>query len=458
MERPVVLYQKQKNVALRRIYNANVSEWEVKCSCGYCGITGEYSHCPLCGTKTLGGYRYWRDKTDIILVNDEYGDKSFHVTKTQGTFVPGGKNEPSLFTVSDVYKTDYDFMRKDQVQIMHNGEQMKVTKQNIRRALSYIEVRGGDGIFNELLKGCGVSLLGKQVDLLDRNPGIEVLYSTYGSLKMLRYVGITELNGSASKPNVVMDLGKEVWKKFQSSKIAGIGRYLEKIKIAEKECGSARVCEFLSLAETLYSKGTRANRIFGAVYDLFFKYHYDGNRLKKYLMDDICFFQGIVDPGYGAQELLDYVIMCNQMGVRYEKYPRSLKLAHDVAEMNLDIVCDEKTTEAFKNRVDDPVYKQLGCHFREYLVKAPKTPQDLILEGKNLHHCVAAYIGAVIYGDAAVYFLRKKNEPDKSYITLDVRDGALYQAAGFANRTLTQEERLHIQEWCLKMNIGMEAE
>lgn len=452
----LVSYQKSKNVALRSIYIGVKRQYTTLCSCGYQGESG--SVCPNCGANTINLFSFSEHKSKrVVLIDDEYKEKSFHVTKTEGVFSLQGENKALSFTVSDVYETDYDFMREDRIQIRHNGEQIKATKKNVARALSYIEVNGEtDSIFSQMKKCCRIALLREQVELLNANPGIEVLYSTYKNLDMLKYVDTTGLNGNATKPNTVMGLGKDVWKRLQSSKIADAGRYLSRIQNAENKYGSARVCEFFDLADILYDKRVWADRIFYAVYDLFFKYRYDGDRLMKYLIDDIRFFQGITDPGHGAQELRDYVDMCSEMGVRYEKYPRSLKLAHDVADMNLDIVCDEKMTEAFKSRVEDPAYKKLECRFGDCIVMAPETPQDLIKEGRELHHCVAAYIDAVINGEAAIYFLRKKSEPDTSFITLDVRNGALYQAAGFANRQLEPEETLLVQQWCLKKKIRME--
>ena len=467
MKRPIVLYQKQKNVALRcTYYGGRIPGWKINCSCGYRGDEDkdEPCLCPKCKAKAILYFNYNRGcKVDVALIDAEYDEKSFHVVKTEGVFSPGitdgDKGEPASFEIVNVYETDYDFMREDKTHIMHNGNQLSANISNIRHALSYVEVCGaGTSIFHELDKQTGCDRLWKQVVLLNKNPGIEVLYNTFGNLDALKGVCISTLNGKATKPNIVMDLSKEVWKKYHSTEICAIGRFLDKIREAERKYGVARTCEFLDLAGVFYKDKISIPRIFNAVYDLFFKYRYDGIRLRKYLVDDIRFFQGITNPDHGAQILHDYVDMCSQMGVLYEKYPRSLVLAHDVAQMNLDVTCDDEMIKAFKTRVESPEYRTLEHNLGEHIVVAPKTPQELIMEGKNLHHCVAAYIDAVIRGDAAVYFLRKKNEPDKSYITLDVRDGALYQAAGFANSPLTREERLCVQEWCLKKNIRMEAE
>ena len=62
----------------------------------------------------------------------------------------------------------------------------------------------------------------------------------------------------------------------------------------------------------------------------------------------------------------------------------------------------------------------------EYSVIVPEGIEDILLEGRNLNHCVAEqdrYIDRIERQEAYILFLRKKAEPDVSYYTLEVEPG-----------------------------------
>lgn len=55
--------------------------------------------------------------------------------------------------------------------------------------------------------------------------------------------------------------------------------------------------------------------------------------------------------------------------------------------------------------------------FGEYIVKIPYTKEELVLEGNNQHNCVGGYDTYIKSGRDFVYFIRKKDNPDDSYVT-----------------------------------------
>ena len=54
--------------------------------------------------------------------------------------------------------------------------------------------------------------------------------------------------------------------------------------------------------------------------------------------------------------------------------------------------------------------------------------EELRVEGKRLHHCVASYAEAHASGRSNIFFIRKIDEPDKPFFTLELKngDGKLY--------------------------------
>lgn len=84
----------------------------------------------------------------------------------------------------------------------------------------------------------------------------------------------------------------------------------------------------------------------------------------------------------------------------------------------------------------------------EFSITIPKTTQDIINEGKALHHCVGVYVDKVIRREDMIYFLRKdRNIP---YVTIEVKDKKVTQIEGdMNNRFISKDspEYNAIKEW-----------
>ena len=78
-----------------------------------------------------------------------------------------------------------------------------------------------------------------------------------------------------------------------------------------------------------------------------------------------------------------------------------------------------------ENRKNEKLEKQLqklnfinGLEFDNYIVVVPQTIEDKADEGKQQNNCVGYYYDdSIIKGENLIYFLRRKNKPNKSYMT-----------------------------------------
>ena len=83
-----------------------------------------------------------------------------------------------------------------------------------------------------------------------------------------------------------------------------------------------------------------------------------------------------------------------------------------------------------------------------YCIVAPKKPDDLIEEGRQLSHCVGSYVDRVATRDTYIFFLRKASEPDRSLVTIQVNpDGYLAQVKGRFDRQPTPEQLRFVEKW-----------
>lgn len=81
--------------------------------------------------------------------------------------------------------------------------------------------------------------------------------------------------------------------------------------------------------------------------------------------------------------------------------------------------------------------------YKDYCFIVPTTPKELIDEGEQQHNCVGSYYNdSMSEGIGFIYFIRKKNEPEKSYITcrFDVYTKKTVEARYKFNDEVSKEE------------------
>lgn len=123
-------------------------------------------------------------------------------------------------------------------------------------------------------------------------------------------------------------------------------------------------------------------------------------------------------------------------------------------EVELEILKDSKKTQRFQKRA-----KTLKKHFYEnnsFLIICPNTPKELVKEGRRLKHCVADYTNKVIKGKTLIFFLRRKENIEKPYYTIEVTPkGRIKQVHGFDNCNIDKDsaEYKFLKKWAKKNNF-----
>ena len=82
-----------------------------------------------------------------------------------------------------------------------------------------------------------------------------------------------------------------------------------------------------------------------------------------------------------------------------------------------------------------------------FKVVIPTTREDFLNEANAQQNCVYSYyLPDVIKGNTNVVFIRRKNTPDKSFITCEVgNNGNIRQYLGFANNRPTDADAVEFQ-------------
>lgn len=175
-----------------------------------------------------------------------------------------------------------------------------------------------------------------------------------------------------------------------------------------------------------------------------FKYNFKS--LLKYI-DYLMTFEGI-DSCYLVREIGDYANMMAQISRKFEKYPRYFLSTHKIAARNYTRLKKEFSEKIFATRIK-PEYE---ITHGEYKFFYPKCTQDIKDEAVQQQNCVASYIDKVVDGRCDILFLRKKDNPTKSVVTIEVRDGTIVQAFQAYNTPCTEEQREAIKAFNKKFS------
>lgn len=172
------------------------------------------------------------------------------------------------------------------------------------------------------------------------------------------------------------------------------------------------------------------------------EYGYNAKSLLLYI-DQLKTFEAIEGISYIMRELYDYARMMKTISERFDKYPRHFLTTHKIACRNYNRLKKEFEEELFKKRID----KKLESAFGKYQFIYPETTQDIKNEAVEQNNCVASYIDNVIDGKCHILFLRRKESPDKSLVTVEVRENHIVQARRRFNDPVTEEEQEVIDMW-----------
>lgn len=155
-------------------------------------------------------------------------------------------------------------------------------------------------------------------------------------------------------------------------------------------------------------------------------------------MDKLTAYANTLKNSRDRTDWLDYLCMASEVGYNLNKqhalFPKNLKKAHDtVTWLHREHTAKRHTGayQAIAHKIERYAWKPAE---EDWLVAAPATALEIVREGHALNHCVHSYIERVLNGDSAILFLRKRSEPDKPFVTIQVRNNSVVQYRGFDNR------------------------
>lgn len=172
------------------------------------------------------------------------------------------------------------------------------------------------------------------------------------------------------------------------------------------------------------------------------EYGYNAKALLMYI-DHLKTFEAMDTMDYLLRELEDYANMMRQISPKFDKYPKHFLTTHRIANRNYNRLKHEFDEKNFKARIN----LEMEHTFGDYTFIYPKCVQDIKDESVQMSNCVSSYVQKVIDGQCHILFLRRKDSPDKSLVTIEVRNNKIVQALQRYNHPLTNEQQETVNKW-----------
>jgi predicted RNA-binding Zn-ribbon protein involved in translation (DUF1610 family) len=156
----------------------------------------------------------------------------------------------------------------------------------------------------------------------------------------------------------------------------------------------------------------------------------------------------------------DYLRMASAVGVnlndKAKRFPSSLKKEHDIVMFAYRAVQVEMDKKAFAEQAE--VNAKYEFETDDMMVIVPRTPQAVIEEANAQNNCLRSYVERVKRGETIVAFVRRKSEPEKTFLSAEIRDGELIQLKGWCNSDPRTKEIVDFtKEWAKARNITVKC-
>lgn len=148
-------------------------------------------------------------------------------------------------------------------------------------------------------------------------------------------------------------------------------------------------------------------------------------------------------------EYYDYILCCDKMmlnmGDKEVLFPKNFREEHDKITSEMIIATDSKINERISL-----LSKLFALNIYEddkYIIFPASSVDSLIDESSQMSNCVRNYCIKLSNNECQIYFMRYKNNVNKSLVTIEVRDGKIVQARTRFNEFPTNEMNEILKKW-----------
>ena len=145
----------------------------------------------------------------------------------------------------------------------------------------------------------------------------------------------------------------------------------------------------------------------------------------------------------------DYICFLEdlEMDLKNKKYlfPDNIKEEHDKYEQQVNIRSDEITKKNIAKRYKE-LEKNIYANDKYFIVPA-KSVKELENESKQQKNCVRTYAKKYSKGVCDIYFMREKEKPKKSLVTVEVKNNKVVQSRKKFNESVDKKQQKFLDLW-----------
>lgn len=132
----------------------------------------------------------------------------------------------------------------------------------------------------------------------------------------------------------------------------------------------------------------------------------------------------------------DYLEQCNKLKYNLHDtvicFPHNFNAMHTRLSEIIKYEENEKKKQELISRL--PERKKFEFLYNDLMLIQPKSMEEIIREGRILHHCVGGYAERHAEGDTNIFFIRKSSDPETPYFTIEVsNEFHIRQCHGYKN-------------------------
>lgn len=126
-------------------------------------------------------------------------------------------------------------------------------------------------------------------------------------------------------------------------------------------------------------------------------------------------------------------------------FPDDLVKAHDEATEKFEVLKKKEKNLAIKKQMENLL--KYTWEDDKYLIRPAESVEDLIEESKQMKNCVRTYADSYSKGLTAIFFIRQISNPDKSFVTLELKNKRVSQCLAYHNSKPTDEVLEFVKKW-----------
>lgn len=145
----------------------------------------------------------------------------------------------------------------------------------------------------------------------------------------------------------------------------------------------------------------------------------------------------------------DYMADCKTLGLDLNNesilYPKDLYKAHQETIKQVRYKVDEELNKKIRDRAK--TLEKFMFEYNGLLIRPAVSQKELIAEGEKLVHCVGGYAKRYANAETNIFVIRKIEEKDKPYYTVEIKNKKIAQVRGYRNKSPEEEVKLFIEKF-----------